>query len=114
MINLWADSRESGRPRYRFRQKQGNPRIGALAWFLKNIPVHKHDSHTLPSEPLSHDPVENRNEGVRDSARKIESPFAVDPELCLYSPQDNYDSLEHPRIAEWRNSVRTEYGPDPA
>jgi hypothetical protein len=57
-------------------------------------------------------PVENRDERVRDSARKIESPFAVDPELCLYSPQDNYDSLEHPRIAEWLDFVRTEYVPD--
>lgn len=57
-------------------------------------------------------PVENRDERIQDSARKIESPFAVDPELCLYSPQDNYDSLEHPRIAEWLDFVRSEYVPD--
>lgn len=57
-------------------------------------------------------PVENRNERVRDSSRKIESPFVLDPSLCLYSPQDNYDSLDHPRIAEWIDFVQTEYVPD--
>jgi len=57
-------------------------------------------------------PVENRAERVRDSFRKIESPFKVDPSLCLYSPQDNYDSLSNPRIAEWIDFVKTEYVPD--
>lgn len=56
-------------------------------------------------------PVENRAERVADSMKKIESPFAVDPELCLYSPQDNYDSLQHHRIAEWLDFVKTEYKP---
>lgn len=56
-------------------------------------------------------PVENRAERVRDSARKIESPFAVDPTLCLYSPQDNVDSLKHPRIAEWLDFVQHAYRP---
>lgn len=57
-------------------------------------------------------PVENREERIEDSAKKIESPFEVDPDLCLYSPQDNYDSLDHPRIAEWLDFVQTEYTPD--
>lgn len=57
-------------------------------------------------------PVENRDERVADSAKKIESPFTVDPGLCLYSPQDNYDSLQHPRIAEWLDFVTSEYVPD--
>ncbi|MBO6784142.1 MAG: hypothetical protein JJ899_12850 [Alphaproteobacteria bacterium] len=57
-------------------------------------------------------PVEDRDQRVQASLRKIESPFAVDPELCLYSPQDNYDSLEHPRIAEWLDFVKDEYVPD--
>jgi hypothetical protein len=56
-------------------------------------------------------PVEDRAERVRDSAKKIESPFAVDPSLCLYSPQDNVDSLDHPRIAEWLDFVRNDYVP---
>ena len=56
-------------------------------------------------------PVENRAERVLDSSRKIESPFEIDPSLCLYSPQDNYDSLDHPRIAEWIDFVRTDYVP---
>lgn len=57
-------------------------------------------------------PVENRDERVVDSSKKIESPFEVDPSLCLYSPQDNYDSLTHPRIAEWIDFVKTIYVPD--
>ena len=57
-------------------------------------------------------PVENRDLRVRDSLKKIESPYAVDPELCLYSPQDNYDSLDHPRIAAWLDFVKEEYVPE--
>ncbi|MEP4887073.1 MAG: hypothetical protein ABJ215_11945, partial [Alphaproteobacteria bacterium] len=57
-------------------------------------------------------PVENRDARIQDSSKKIESPFAVDPSLCLYSPQDNYDSLGHPRIAEWIDFVKTDYVPD--
>ena len=56
-------------------------------------------------------PIEDRDARILDSAKKIESPFAVDPELCLYSPQDNMDSLDHPRIAEWLDFVRNDYTP---
>jgi len=56
-------------------------------------------------------PIEDRAARVLDSAKKIESPFAVDPSLCLYSPQDNVDSLQHPRILEWLKFVREDYTP---
>ncbi|MCX7931323.1 MAG: hypothetical protein N2588_02110 [Rhodovarius sp.] len=32
---------------------------------------------------------------------KIRPPFALDPELCLYSPQENVEALAHPRIRDW-------------
>ena len=44
--------------------------------------------------------VANRAQRVVESAQKIESPFALDETLCLYSPQDNVDALDHPRIAD--------------
>lgn len=55
--------------------------------------------------------VEDRAQRITESARKIQSPFAVDPTLCLYSPQDNVESLKHPRIAEWLKFVEEEYQP---
>jgi hypothetical protein len=57
-------------------------------------------------------PIEDQQARRLDSARKIESPFAVDPSLCLYSPQDNLDSLGHPRIAEWLDFVKNAYTPE--
>src|SRR5260370_22907067 len=53
--------------------------------------------------------VENRSKRLRESALKIESPFQLDETLCLYSPQDNVDSLKHPRIAEWLDFITSEY-----
>lgn len=55
--------------------------------------------------------VEDRAQRITESMRKIQSPFAVDPELCIYSPQDNVDSLKHPRIANWLKFVEEEYEP---
>lgn len=55
--------------------------------------------------------VTERSQRLLESAQKIESPFALDPTLCLYSPQDNVDSLSHPRIAAWLDFVRNEYEP---
>src|SRR5260370_26590910 len=60
--------------------------------------------------------VENRSERLRESELKIERPFQLDETLCLYSPQDNVDSLKHPRIAEWLEFITSEYEaelPDP-
>ncbi|TPW28883.1 hypothetical protein FJU08_16290 [Martelella alba] len=56
--------------------------------------------------------IENRKQRIEESKRKIQAPFHVDPELCIYSPQDNVDSLAHPRIAAWLDFVRDEYQPD--
>jgi hypothetical protein len=56
--------------------------------------------------------VDDRAKRVLESRLKIESPFELDDTLCLYSPQDNVDSLKHPRIAEWLNYIQNEYLPE--
>jgi hypothetical protein len=56
--------------------------------------------------------VEDRSKRVLESALKIESPFQLDQTLCLYSPQDNVDSLGHARIAEWLDYIQTDYEPE--
>src|SRR5258708_8704828 len=56
--------------------------------------------------------VENRSKRLRESELKIESPFQLDETLCLYSPQDNVDSLKHSRIAEWLDFIESEYEPE--
>ena len=55
--------------------------------------------------------VVNRAQRVLESKQKIESPFALDETLCLYSPQDNVDALAHPRIADWLRFMRHDYVP---
>jgi hypothetical protein len=55
--------------------------------------------------------VDDRAKRVLESRLKIESPFELDDSLCLYSPQDNVDSLRHPRIAEWIDYIQNEYAP---
>ncbi|WP_244928055.1 hypothetical protein [Nocardioides sp. W7] len=52
-----------------------------------------------------------RDARVTESARKIRKPFVLDPTLCLYSPQENVEALEHPRVAEWLGYVREEWWP---
>ena len=47
-----------------------------------------------------------------ESALKIESPFQLDETLCLYCPQDNVNSLTHPRIAEWLDFIQNDYEPE--
>jgi hypothetical protein len=56
--------------------------------------------------------VEDRAKRVLESALKIESPFKLDETLCLYCPQDNVDSLKHPRIAEWLDFIQNDYEPE--
>jgi hypothetical protein len=56
--------------------------------------------------------VEDRSRRVLESALKIQSPFQLDETLCLYCPQDNVDSLKHPRIAEWLNFIQNDYEPE--
>ena len=55
--------------------------------------------------------VVNRAQRVLESKDKIESPFALDETLCLYSPQDNVDALAHPRITDWLRFIREDYQP---
>jgi hypothetical protein len=55
--------------------------------------------------------VLDRSQRLLESAQKIQSPFKVDETLCLYSPQDNVDALQHPRIAEWLEFIKTGYEP---
>jgi hypothetical protein len=55
--------------------------------------------------------VTNRAQRLLESAQKIEPPFKLDETLCLYSPQDNADSLTHPRIADWLRFIRHNYVP---
>jgi hypothetical protein len=55
--------------------------------------------------------VEDRAKRVLESALKIENPFQLDETLCLYCPQDNVDSLKHPRIAEWLDFIQNDYAP---
>ena len=56
--------------------------------------------------------VDDRSKRLRESALKIQSPFRLDETLCLYSPQDNVDSLRHPRIAEWLAFIQSGYEPE--
>ena len=55
--------------------------------------------------------INDRARRIIESARKIRAPFALDESLCLYSPQDNVDSLRHPRIADWIKFVIEDYTP---
>lgn len=48
-----------------------------------------------------------------ESARKIRAPFRLDPELCIYSPQENRDALDHPLVAEWLRFVAAGWEPTP-
>ena len=50
---------------------------------------------------------------LAESARKIRPPFALDPTLRFYSPQQNRDALDHPRVAPWLSFVRDEWTPTP-
>jgi hypothetical protein len=56
--------------------------------------------------------VEDRSKRTLESKLKIEKPFQLDETLCLYSPQDNVDSLSHPRIAEWLEFIQNDYEPE--
>ena len=56
--------------------------------------------------------ITDRSQRVAASAAKFVAPFAVDPSLCLYCPQDNVESLEHPRIRDWIDFVTERYQPE--
>lgn len=48
---------------------------------------------------------------ISESKQKILPPFQLDESLCLYSPQDNIDSLKHRRVSHWLNFVTERYAP---
>ena len=54
-----------------------------------------------------------RENRFHESAIKIRKPFKIDPSLCIYSPQENIDSLKHPKIKNWQNFVQNEWIPSP-
>lgn len=56
----------------------------------------------------------NRENRLHESAIKIRKPFEIDPSLCIYSPQENIDSLKHPKIKKWQDFIRREWEPSPA
>ena len=54
-----------------------------------------------------------RENRFHESAIKIRKPFKIDPSLCIYSPQENVDSLMHPKIKKWQQFIQNEWTPSP-
>jgi hypothetical protein len=48
---------------------------------------------------------------ILESRKKICPPAKLDDDLCFYSPQENVEALEHPRIRRWLRFVSEEYVP---
>ncbi|WP_419918050.1 hypothetical protein [Candidatus Poriferisocius sp.] len=46
-----------------------------------------------------------------DSAAKIKPPFEIDPTMLFYSPQENVDAFEHPRIAPYLRWIAQKWQP---
>jgi hypothetical protein len=55
--------------------------------------------------------TDDRAQRLRESAAKYRPPFALDPTLALYCPQDNVDALAHPAIKAWFDFVLKDYTP---
>ncbi|WP_170985106.1 hypothetical protein [Roseomonas sp. AR75] len=55
--------------------------------------------------------TDDRDRRLVESAAKYKPPFALDPTLALYCPQDNVDSLTHPSIAAWFDFILKDYAP---
>jgi hypothetical protein len=53
----------------------------------------------------------DRKQRILESRKKICPPAKLDDELCFYSPQDNVEALEHPRVRRWLKFVSREYSP---
>ena len=56
--------------------------------------------------------IETRDDRLAESRAKIVPPFRLDDSMRFYSPQDNLDALEHPRVRPFYEFVRDEYVPD--
>jgi hypothetical protein len=48
---------------------------------------------------------------ILESRRKICAPAMLDDELCFYSPQENVEALQHPRVQRWLQFVSEDYLP---
>jgi len=48
---------------------------------------------------------------ILESRRKICPPAVLDDDLCFYSPQENVEALEHPRIRRWLEFVSERHVP---
>lgn len=55
--------------------------------------------------------IADRQLRIRESRKKICPPAQLDDDLCFYSPQENVEALEHPRIQRWLQFVTEEYVP---
>ncbi len=55
--------------------------------------------------------TETKKDRFADSAAKIKPPFEVDPTMLFYSPQENVDAFEHPRIAPYLQWIAHEWQP---
>ena len=55
----------------------------------------------------------DRESRFHESSIKIRHPFKIDSSLCIYSPQENVESLEHPRIKDWLKFIKHEWTPSP-
>ena len=55
----------------------------------------------------------DKSDRLADSASKIKAPFEVDPTMLFYSPQENVDAFEHPRIAPYLEWIAEDWVPPP-
>ena len=55
----------------------------------------------------------SRENRFHESEIKIRKPFKIDPSLCIYSPQENVDSLKHPKIKSWMEFIKKDWTPHP-
>jgi len=53
----------------------------------------------------------DRKVRILESRNKICPPAKLDDELCFYSPQENVEALEHPRVRRWIKFVLHDYVP---
>ncbi len=56
--------------------------------------------------------IEARDGRLAESRAKIVAPFQLDDSMRFYSPQDNLDALEHPRVRPFYEYVRDAYVPN--
>ncbi len=53
----------------------------------------------------------NKDDRLADSASKIKAPFTVDPTMRFYSPQENVDAFDHPRVAPYLDWIANKWEP---